>query len=59
MKEYNVKHHYTTKHSTQFDEILGQARVEKIEHLKKSIKQTARCFYQFQERFTTGYKTEL
>ena len=25
MKEYNVKYHYTTKHSSQFDEILGQA----------------------------------
>ena len=37
MKEYNVKRHYTTKHTSQFDEILGKARVDKIEHLKKSI----------------------
>ena len=37
MKEYNVKRHYTTKHSSQFDKIVGQARVDKIEHLKKII----------------------
>ena len=37
MKENNVKRHYTTKHSSQFDEILGQTQVKKIEHLKKSI----------------------
>ena len=30
MKEYSVKRHYTTKHSSQFDEILRQARVDKI-----------------------------
>ena len=32
MKEYNVTLHYTTKHSSQFDEILGQARVVKTEN---------------------------
>ena len=37
MKEYNAKRHYTTKHSSQFDKIVGQARVDKIEHLKKSF----------------------
>ena len=55
MKEYNVKRHYTTRHSSQFDEILGQARVDKIEHLKK----TARYFYQLQESFRTGYNTDF
>ena len=35
--EYNVKRHYSTKHSSQFDKIVGQARVDKIKHLKKSI----------------------
>ena len=30
MKEYNVKWHYATKHSSKFDEILGQAPVAKI-----------------------------
>ena len=37
MKEYNVKRHYTAKHSSQFDEILCHARVDKIEHLIKYI----------------------
>ena len=36
MNEYNVKCHYTTKHYFQFDEILGQAQVDKIEQLRKS-----------------------
>ena len=44
MKEYNVKRHYTTEHSSQFDEILGQARVDKIEHLKKFIKNSKVSF---------------
>ena len=35
MIEYNIKRHCTTKHSFQFDEILGQTQVDKIEHLKK------------------------
>ena len=38
MKEHNIKRHYTTKDSPQFDKIVGQARVDKIDHLKKSIK---------------------
>ena len=38
MKGYNIKCHNTTKYSCQFDKIVGQARVDKIEHLKKSIK---------------------
>ena len=33
MKEYNIKRRNTTKDSSQF----GPARVDKIEHLKKSI----------------------
>ena len=44
MKEYNIKRHYTTKHSSQFDKIVGQARVDKIEHLKKSIKKQQSVF---------------
>ena len=27
MKEHNIKRRYTTKHSSQFDKIVGQARV--------------------------------
>ena len=34
MKEYNVKRYYATKHSSQYDEFLGQARVDKIKHKK-------------------------
>ena len=44
MKEYNIKHHYTTKHSSQFDKIIGQARGDKIEYLKKSIKRRQGVF---------------
>ena len=46
MKENNIKRHYTTKHSSQFDKIVGQARVDKIEHLKKIHLKTTMCFYQ-------------
>jgi len=35
IKEYDVKRHYSSTHSFQFDKIVGQARVDKIEHLKK------------------------
>ena len=34
IEECNVKRHYTSKHSSLFEGILGQARVDKIEHLK-------------------------
>ena len=44
MKEYNAKHHYTTKHSSQFDKIVGQARVDKIKHLKKSFEKQQGVF---------------
>ena len=38
MKEYNVKRHYATKHSSNFDEIIGQTRVDKIKHFKNPLK---------------------
>ena len=45
MKEYIVKRHYTIKHSSQFDKIVGQARENnKIEHLKKSIEKQQGVF---------------
>ena len=47
MKEYDAKRHYTTKHSSQFDEILGQTQVDKIEHLIKSIKKQQDVFTSF------------
>ena len=40
MKEYNIKRHYTTKYSSQFDKIVGQARVDKTKHLKNPFKKT-------------------
>ena len=57
---YNVKRHYTTKHSSQFDEIVGEARVDKIEHLKKSIEKQQGVFTTYkQEKLRTGDKTEF
>ena len=50
MKEYNHNRYHTTKHSTQFDEILGQARVDKIEHLNK--------FTEEQWDVSTSYKKD-
>ncbi len=37
MKEYNTKHHYTAKHSSQFDKIVGQTQVDKFfyQHLRQ------------------------
>ena len=37
MKEYNIKCHYATKHSSQFDRNVNLEWVDKIEHLKKSF----------------------
>ena len=58
IKEYDVKRHYTSKHSSQFDKIVGQARVDKIEHLKKSIEKQ-QSFYHLQEELRTGDKAEF
>uniref|UniRef100_A0A0L8G6W5 SPIN-DOC-like zinc-finger domain-containing protein n=1 Tax=Octopus bimaculoides TaxID=37653 RepID=A0A0L8G6W5_OCTBM len=33
MKEYNIKHHNTMKHSTIHDILVGQARVDKLEQM--------------------------
>ena len=55
--EYNIKRHYTTKHSSQFDKILGQSRVDKIKHLKNPLK-NSKVFYQLHEIYRTGYITE-
>jgi len=38
IKEYNVKRNYSRKHSSQFDKIVGHARVDKIEHFKNPLK---------------------
>ncbi|CAM1308827.1 Uncharacterised protein r2_g1895 [Pycnogonum litorale] len=44
MKEYNIKRHYTTKHSTIYDTLVGQARVDKLEQMTKSIKKQQGVF---------------
>ena len=45
MKSHNtIKCHYSTKHASQFGKIVSQARVDKIEHLKKSIKKQQGVF---------------
>ena len=49
MKEYNVKYHYATNHSSQFYEFLGQTRVDKIEHLKTSIEKQQCVFTSYKE----------
>ena len=59
MKEYNIKRHYTTKHSSQFDKIVGQARVDKIEHLKKSIKKQQGIFTIYKKNSELGTKVSF
>ena len=59
MKEYIIKRHYTTKRFSQFDKIVGQAGMDKTEHLKKSFKKQQGIFNHLQERFRTGDKTEF
>ena len=49
IKEYNINRHYTTKHSFQFNKIVGQARIDKIEQMKNSFKSTTECFYHKQK----------
>ena len=51
IKEYNINRHYTIKHSFQFDKIVGQARIDKIEQMKNSFKKQ-------QSVFTTYKKTQ-
>ena len=38
MKEYNIKRHYTTKHSTIYDAVEGQDRMNKLEEMIKALK---------------------
>ena len=37
MKEYNIKHHYCTKHAAKFYGSEGQLRFDEIEQFKKSL----------------------
>ena len=37
LKEYNICHHYQTKHSLQYSQLTGKQWSEKLEHLKWNI----------------------
>ena len=37
LKEYNIKRHYSTKHADKFDAYTGQARIDKVNLLKRNI----------------------
>ena len=37
MKEYNLKRHYDTKHSSKMDAVQGQFRLDKVRDLRKKL----------------------
>ena len=43
-KEYNIKRHYETKHKS-FSELVGQARKDKLDRLKKGLKKQSDAFH--------------
>ena len=47
LKEYNIKRHYSTKHSTLFDVVEGQDRVNKLEEMTKSLKKQQGVFTRY------------
>jgi len=49
MKEYNIKRHYTTKHSTIYDAVEGQDRVNKLEEMTKSLKKQQGVFTDYKK----------
>ena len=50
-KEFNIKRHYDTKHSN-FSKFVGQARKDKLDRLKDSLKQQSSVF----QKHTTDSK---
>ena len=50
LKEFNIKRHYNSLHSKQYDEILGQLRVHKANKLKRSL--------QGQQKMISVYKDD-
>ena len=52
MKEYYIKCHYTAKHPSQFDKIVGQVHVDKIEkiYLKKAVSWVCKQIFRFQTK---------
>jgi len=50
LKEFNIKRHYNSRHSKQYDGILGQLQVDKAHQFKKSL--------QGQQKMTSLYKSD-
>ncbi|CAH1105999.1 unnamed protein product [Psylliodes chrysocephalus] len=44
MKEYNIKRHYDSKHSSKFAYFQGQLRLDKVEVLKKQLQRQQHSF---------------
>ena len=44
MKEYNLKRHYITKHSSLYESFQGQRRKEKMEQLMKELNEQQTFF---------------
>ena len=44
MKEYNVKRHYLTKHSSVYDNFEGEVRKQKVQTLIKNLKEQQTIF---------------
>ena len=50
LKEFNIRRHYNSLHSKQYDEILGQLQVDKANKLKRSL--------QGQQKMISVYKDD-
>lgn len=49
MKEYNIKRHYDSKHSSKFAYFQGQLRLDKVEVLKKQLQRQQHSFHKQNE----------
>lgn len=45
VKEYNIKRHYESKHSSKFAHLQGQIRIDKVEALKKQLQRQQYSFH--------------
>lgn len=48
-KEYNIKRHYDSKHSSKFAHLEGQLRIDKVESLKKQLERQQHSFRKHNE----------
>ncbi len=58
-KEYNIKTHYTAKHSNQYDEYTGRAREEKYDGLCRNLQQQQHHFTRQNELSESATKISL